>query len=94
MKRNEVIREFNSMLEEIGGRDPAALFKRLRRYDLTKVELMIVDSAIKGMRLETLDRTLLLTEDNYLDSLQKLTATFIDMYHTETKKGTNSSGPR
>jgi len=84
MTRDSILREFAAMINEMKGINPAILFKKLARYNLQRVELMIMDSAIKGMALDTLDKTLLLTEENYIIALQKLTLVLVDLYNILT----------
>lgn len=98
MDRHTVIREFKSMVNEFAeGVDPRAVFKKLQTINLSRVELMIMDSAIKSMPLEHLNKTLLLSEKDYDIMLQNLTFKLVELYQTESKFttiGTNSTGPR
>ena len=61
------------------------LFQALNRYGLTKVELMVVDSAIKGMNLERLDKTLLIIPERYDQLLEKMICIFIKLLQNKTE---------
>lgn len=50
-----------------------AEFFRYFRPKLGKTEWMILDSVMKGAPIETLDKTLLLRPENFLETLQNLT---------------------
>lgn len=84
MHKDKIIKEFESILEELELTDPVQLFQKLKRYNLSRVELMIIDSSIKGMALHSLHNTLLLTETAYLEALQNLTLNILKLWHKET----------
>lgn len=61
-----------------GFKNPIELFASLRQtMKFSRLELMIIDSTIKGMPLDSLHNTLLLTETSYdrivLEIIDKLT---------------------
>lgn len=56
------------------------------RPRLDKSEWMILDSAMKGGVLDTLDKTLLLTPELYLEMLQNLTLTVSELVINKTIK--------
>jgi len=90
-----IIKEFSAMIDEINSiLSPAKAFKKLIKYNLSRVELMIIDSAIKGLSIENIDKTLLLTKDNYLLMLQNLTGILVELYYRETHSTTSSTGCR
>lgn len=60
------------------------LFHVLAKYNLEKVDLMVIDSALKGMNLERLDRTLLIIPERYNQLLKKLIYIFIELLQNET----------
>lgn len=83
MNRSIVIKEFQSMVDEVSkGITPIAIFKKLQEYNLSRVELMIVDSAMKGMSLDNLDKTLLLPSHRYDTLLQNLTFKLVELYQS------------
>jgi len=87
MDRHIVIKEFQSMVSEVSkGINPLAVFRKLQQYNLSKVELMIIDSAIKGMPLENLYETLILSADGYNTILQNLTFKLVEVYQAEAKE--------
>jgi hypothetical protein len=47
-------------------------FMLLRKKDFSRLEVMIIDSAIKKMPMENLYKTLLLPKDNYIKILYNL----------------------
>jgi hypothetical protein len=51
---------------------PAALFTSIRG-NFSRLELMIIDSALKNMSMDNLDRTLLLKHDQYFELCQSVT---------------------
>ena len=85
MNRAMVIKEFQAMIDMVAkGVNPLAILTKLKGYSLNRVELMIIDSAIKGMPLEHLDQTLLLPEKGYDHLLQNLTFKLAEVYQKET----------
>ena len=69
-----ILKEFKSMVKTIAtGKTVSELFTILKKLDISKLELMMIDSAIKYSRLETLYITLLLKEDIYYEMIQSLT---------------------
>jgi hypothetical protein len=52
-------------LKSKGFRSPVEFFMRLRQEDFSRLELMILDSAIKKMPMENLYNILLLPKNNY-----------------------------
>jgi len=59
-------------------------FRILSNFNLDKIDLMIVDSALKGMQLDRLDKTLLIIPDKYDEILGKLIIVFINMLQNKT----------
>lgn len=47
-------------------------FLRLNQLNFSRVELMIIDSALKKMSFDNLHNTLLLKEDKFLESIKLL----------------------
>ena len=83
------------MVSEIAdGQDSITVFRKLKRINLSRVELMIIDSAVKGMPLNNLDKTLLLPQHGYDTMLQNLTFKLVELYQTEPRHNTMSTGPR
>mgnify|MGYP001443250578 CR=1 FL=1 len=60
------------------------VFRILSNFNLDKIDLMIVDSALKGMQLDRLDKTLLIIPDKYDEILGKLIIVFINMLQNKT----------
>jgi hypothetical protein len=54
------------------GKSPVEFFFKLRDEDFSRLELMILDSAIKKMPMKNLYNTLLLPESNYLEIIDKI----------------------
>ena len=54
-------------------KSPVEFFLKLRDKDFSRLELMILDSAIKNMPLERLYNTLLLSEESYYKIIEELT---------------------
>ncbi len=81
MDRTLSIAAFNNIVKRVNETEkyPLILFQKLKQQGLSRVELMIVDSAIKNMSLETLDKTLLLLPEEYSNILQKLTVSLTNI---------------
>jgi len=73
MKKNK-FSNFIELVKEksIGYKSPIDFFIKLRTQNYSRLELMIIDSAIKKMLLENLHNTLLLTEEKYNIILDKI----------------------
>lgn len=85
MSNNRTILEFKAMVKEVAtGINPLLVFKKLKKYNVSRTELMIVDSAMKDMPLENLHKTLILPKNGYETMLQNLTFKLIEMHQTET----------
>ena len=78
MKLEDLIRETELAVHEIDKKfnNPYDFFKEMKKIKMNKIQLMLLDSAIKNIPLEGYDKTLLLTgsycEENLNDILQKL----------------------
>lgn len=87
MQKEIMIKEFKAMVDEVStGINPILIFKKLKKYNLSRIELMIVDSAIKDMPLENLYKTLLISESDYNEMIKNLTFKLIDLYHNESQQ--------
>ena len=53
-------------------KSPLDFFMKLRGDQFNRLELMIMDSTLKNMPLENLYKTLLLTEEKYIEILQEI----------------------
>lgn len=85
MNRSAVIIEFKKMVNEISKNiDYRCVFKKLQQINLSRTEMMIVDSAIKNMPLDNLDKTLLLSSKSYDKTLQYLTFKLNELHQSET----------
>lgn len=68
------INKIKTLLEQaLKGKSPQELFLSLREVGCPRVAMMIIDSAIKGMDLSGLARTLLIRSDCYELELQNAT---------------------
>jgi len=56
-------------------RDRGLTLASLTKYNgsLSKLELMLLDSAFKGLNLDSADKTLLILPEQYIEMLQNLT---------------------
>lgn len=72
--KEEAIKTFQKQVNKLRNKYSSVLqmFDDIRG-NFTRLEMMIIDSAYKGMSLENLDRTLLLKQDNYIKLLQNAT---------------------
>ena len=66
-------------------KDTYDLFKALKSNGFSKLELMVMDSAVKGMPLENLDKTLLIIPDEYDKLIEEATSKMIEMIQNEPK---------
>ena len=57
---------------KMSGKSPIDFFIKIREGDFSRLELMILDSAVKKMPMEGLYNTLLLPKSTYLDIVDKL----------------------
>lgn len=55
-----------------GFKSPVDFFNKLREYDYSRLELMIIDSAIKKMPMGRLHNTLLLSEEKFLTMVENI----------------------
>lgn len=78
---NKIIADFNKMVELVSiGKTISQFFHILRTNNLSRLELMIIDSSIKGMSMTNLSKTLLLSDENYINILKELTAKLLDIH--------------
>lgn len=84
--------DFQAMVDEIAkGVNPSLVFYKLKNLQLSRVELMIIDSAIKHVPLEYLYNTLLLSEAEYYQMIHNVTNRLIELFISETHIDPNSS---
>lgn len=91
-KNNELL--FSSFLDAINlaSRNTTSIgfISKLNDLGLSKLEIMIVDSAIKNMPLDNLYKTLLLKQDDYYKLIENATIKIINSYiYTEKSKKQN-----
>lgn len=71
---NQIINNFEKTLNELFQiSHPYTLIPQLKKHGLDRVQLMILDSAIKGMPLENIWKTLLILEHKYYEMLKDAT---------------------
>lgn len=69
------LKELIKLVEsKMSGKSPIDFFLKLREGDFSRLELMILDSAVKKMPMENLYNTLLLPKSTY----QKIVSDLID----------------
>jgi hypothetical protein len=75
--------EFQKVIDKISrgfGCNPHKLFQILKKIGFGRIELMIVDSALKGMPLDNLWHTLLILEQDYHDTIYSMTLALVDNF--------------
>jgi len=75
MNQPKIIKEFKTQVNITSkkSKNLIELFTQLATQGFTRLELMIIDSTIKNIPLETLYITLLLSQNKYYNTLQNLT---------------------
>jgi len=75
MNQPKIIKEFKTQVNITSkkSKNLIELFTQLATQGFTRLELMIIDSTIKNIPLETLYITLLLFQNTYYNTLQNLT---------------------
>ena len=83
---NRLTDDFKKLVNDVF-RNPGSnvdLFKFTRKQGWSRLELMILDCALKGLPLETTHNTLLILKDRYIDMLEKMTVDIVKSFYKET----------
>lgn len=81
--QQKIIENFKKVLnkEKKKYSSPLHMITRIRSH-FNRTELMIIDSGLKNMPLSTLNKTLLLKQDVYFETLQNITDTLKNIKNT------------
>lgn len=74
MTESEIFDNFKIILiEKFKGKQLIEFLQYLMLKNFSRIEIMIIDSAIKNIPLESLDKCLLLLHNKYINIIQELT---------------------
>lgn len=76
MDRNSaVVKEFEKIIIEVQNNcgNPYTLYSKLSSQGLSKLECMVVDSAVKGMPIDRIANVYLILPERIIDMFEKLT---------------------